>query len=542
MSAPQQRTETDLARAFITRVRTEPQWFAETALNLRAAAGEPTIAENPDQSWELDQFQKDILEAVADVWRKKQGIPTRINHDGRPFITVRSGHGPGKTFTAAVVAHWFNTAFPGRVVCTAPKLQQLRTRVWGALRKIDARAEPWYRSTHVIHDTSVHWLRANDRGRMEEDKTWCILAETATQPENMAGHHERFQLVIVEEATGVSEALWPVVFGALSSGEIQILLMISNPTKITGTFAASHLQKREEKNYFRYHVNLKNARRINRAWVESMERKYGKDSPVVAVRAHGEFPTADPNQLIAVEWIDKALNREFLADGSLPHFRISIDVADGGENESVLTVGQHYQTVRRVRKQRAFNFPSSESPIRCADEGERAWREYGCAHDNGDFFVVDSLGVGAGTAGELMRRGYPVVTYKGGESSSNSALWRNRRVQSYMVLRNDFRDGFLLFDEDFLEDLDGSHDLKAMDDFMAQLCSIKTRHDAGERVEDLMTKKEMIDNGIISPDRSDSLAMQYATQAPRFETQAQGAVSSQPVHLARSRAREGFIG
>ena len=539
MSAAAARTE-DLALRFIHQVRDEPTWFAREVLNLQAKQGEATIAEDPERSWELDQFQADILEAIADVWRKKQGKPTRINHDGKPFITVRSGHGPGKTFTAAIVAHWFNTAFPGRVLCTAPKLTQLRTRLWSAIRKIDARAEPWYQSTHIVNDTTVFWRRPAKGGKIEEDRNWCILAETATQPENLAGHHERFQLVIVEEATGVPEALWPVVFGALSSGELQVLLMISNPTKITGTFAASHLQKREEENYFRYHVNLQNARRINRKWVAALERKYGKDSPIVAVRAHGEFPTADPDQLIAVEWIDRALNKEFAADGSQPHFRISIDVADGGENESVLTVGQHFQSTRRIRKQRAFNFPSSESPIRCADEGERAWREYGCAISNGDFFVVDSLGVGAGTAGELMRRGYPVVTYKGGESSADPTQWRNRRVQSYMVLRNDFRDGYICFDEDFLESTAGEASLKEADDFMAQLCSIKTKHAQGERVEDLMTKKEMSDNGIISPDRADSLAMQFATQTPRFQTQAQGTVGAAVAHVHHSSTWDNF--
>lgn len=532
-------TDVELARQFIARVRREPVWFAREVLNLKPKPGEKTIAEDPERSWELDQFQVEILEAVADVWRKKNGIPTRINHAGKPFITVRSGHGPGKTFTTATIAHWFNTAFPGRIVCTAPKLAQLHSRLWSAIRKIDNRAEPYYRTTHTINDTTVYWKRLNDENKLVDDRNWCILGETATQPENLAGHHEQYQLVIVEEATGVVEALWPVVFGALSTGVIQILVMISNPTKITGTFAASHLQKREEPNYFRYHVNLANARRINRTWVEAMERKYGKDSPIVAVRCHGEFPTNDPNQLFAVEWIDKALNKEYATDGSRGHYRVSIDVADGGENESVLTVGQHFQSVRRIRKQRAFNFPSSESPIRCADEGERAWKEYGCSTVNGDFFIVDSLGVGAGTAGELMRRGYPVVTYKGGESSSAPTLYRNRRVQSYLVARNDLRDGLVVFDEDFLEESGGAHDLKAADEFMAQLCSVKTKNDVtGDRVEDLMTKKEMTDNGIASPDRADSFVMQYATQAPRMETGAQASAPAMAINY--STALEGM--
>jgi hypothetical protein len=504
------RTETaDLADQFIQRVRSEPCWFARDVLNHKAFPGEPTIAEDAERSWELDQCQIDLIEATMDVWRKKQGIPTRINHDGAPYITVRSGHGSGKTHTAALIAMLFGAAFPARIICTAPKLQQLRTRLWGSLRKIDARAEGWWRSTHVIHDTAIYWKRADDRGRLVEDRNWCVLAETATHPENLAGHHERFQLIIADEATGISETLWPVVFGALSSGELQVLLMISNPTRITGAFANSHLQKREEANYFRYHIKLDNARRINRSWVSSMERKYGKDSPVVAVRCHGEFPTSNPNQLIALEWVQRAMEQPFVDDGSLPQTRISVDVADGGEDESIVTVGQHYQSVRRIREQRGYSFPSAESPIRCADMAEDAWQRYGCELSR-DIIIVDSLGVGAGTAGELMRRGYPVVRYVGGATSGNPARWRNRRVQSYMLLRDELRDGKLFID-------DAAMGYDDHDDFMAQLCSVQTRPEQ-ERLEDLVTREQMKSDGIKSPDRADSLAMQYATQAPQMET------------------------
>jgi phage terminase large subunit len=372
------------------------------------------------------------------VWRKRHGLPTRINHEGKNWITVRSGHGPGKTFTAAVVAHWFNSAFRGRVVCTAPKLAQLRSRLWSAIRKVDFRAEAYYRAAHVIHDTTVYGFAPDEKDpkKLIEDKNWCILGETATQPENLAGHHEQYQLVIVEEATGVPEALWPVVFGAISAGAIQILLIISNPTKITGTFAASHLQKREEANWFRYHVNLQNARRINRSWVASMEQKYGADSPVVAVRCHGEFPTADPNQLIALEWINSAMHREHVPDGSLPIKVISVDVSDGGEDESIITLGEHYQSRRRFIKQNVYNFPHSESPIRCADMAEQMWRDYDCSITKGDYIVVDSIGVGSGTAGELMRRGLPVVVYIGGETSSNPERWRNLSQRPARRLRH----------------------------------------------------------------------------------------------------------
>lgn len=502
--------QTDLAKQFIERVRSEPVWFAEHVLNHRALPGEPTIAGDPQRSWELDVFQRDLLEAVADVWRKKWGQPTRVNHRGVPYITVRSGHGPGKTHTAGLIVHLFNSAFPGRVVCVAPKLNQLRTRVWAALRKIDARAEAWYRSTHVIHDTAIYWKRRDDRGRLIEDRDWCVLAETAAQPENLAGHHERFQLVLVEESTGVKEHLWPVIFGALSAGEIQILVMISNPSKNTGTYADSHLKAREAANYFRYHVGLKNALRINRTWAEGMARKYGLNSPYYKIRVEGEFADAGENQLITMQWLEDArLTDRPETDGSTPKLRVSVDVADGGEDETVITACHHYHSKVVVLKQARFSFPSAESPIRAAEAAERMFKAWGGDRAKDDL-VVDALGVGAGTAGWLLDAKYRVIVYRGGEASDDTKRWRNRRVQSYLVLRNALRDGTLELSADLFDDAED------WEDFYAQLTSIELDPKIQDRVEDLLTKEEMKRKGIKSPDMADSLAMQYATQAPRL--------------------------
>ncbi|CAB4170112.1 hypothetical protein UFOVP1082_2 [uncultured Caudovirales phage] len=509
MALAAQSKHIDLATTFIERVRADPVWFAEHVLNHRALDGEPSIKEKPDRSWELDQFQRDLLNACADVWRKKKGLPTVINHEGKNYITVRSGHGPGKTHTAALIAHWFNTAFPGRIVCTAPKLAQLRTRVWSSLRKIDARAEPWYRTTHVIHDTTVNWLRADAKGKLYEDKNWCILGETATHPENMAGHHERYQCMIVEEATGVGENLWPTLFGALSTGEFQLLVMISNPSKTNGTFADSHLKPRDEAQFFRYHVNLNNAQRIDRKWVESMRKKYGETSTVFKIRCLGEFADASDAQLIPLQWVmDSILTEKWRADGSGPKVRVSVDVADGGVDETVITVSNHFASKMVVLAMRRFSFASSEAPIESAKAAEQLFHAYGGMNLTGDDIVVDSLGVGAGTAGWLLDKGYNVVTYKGGESSDVPSQWRNRRVQSYINLRNAFRDRTIEFAQDSLAEED-------WDDLIGQLCSIESDH-SRDRVEDLLTKEEMKRKGIKSPDMADSLAMQYATQMARL--------------------------
>lgn len=470
--------------ASLLSIRTEPVSFLEDTLGLKG------------DNWNLDIWQKELVEAVADVWRSKSDIPTRINHDGKSMITVRAMHGPGKTFTVAAIMHWFNYAFRGRIICTAPKEKQLATRLWPAFRKIAVRAGDEYRNNLKIDSTNITWFG---------DPDWCAIAETASQPENLAGYHDDYMLFIADEASGVPEQMYPVIEGAVSTGTLVILLLIGNPTKNQGTFHASHCKPAVAKNYFQVHVDLSKTTRVSKEWVQRMEDKYGRNSPVVKVRCYGEFADTDESQLIPYAWLADALAREPVNDGSHPRLRISVDVADGGEDETVITAAWMYDTCTRFLKQRTFSFPSSESPILAAKAAIVMFEEFNGKKGEDDI-VADSLGVGAGTAGYLLEQGHAVVTYKGGESSDNTKQWRNRRTQSYIVMRDAFMKGNISIDEGFVEEAE-------WDEFTAQVCSAKTKPGV-ERVEELMTKEDMKRKGIKSPDRADSPAMIFATQMP----------------------------
>ena len=504
---------TDPVECLVEMARWDPVGFTREVLNHKQLEGEKSAKEDPHGSWELDPFQVEGIEAMADVWRKKAGRPTKINHDGKRYITIRSGHGPGKTQLLALLAHIFNAAWNGQIIATAPKFDQLKTRLWSRFRAIDQRAEPWYRALHEINDTTVFWWDVPTDARTHEvigppfvNRDWCMLAETATKPENLAGHHQNYQLVLVDEATGVVETLWPVVFGALSTGTIQILVMISNPTKEQGTYADSHRKNELAAQYHRIHVSLEKSRRIDRKWVSDMVRKYGEDSPVVRVRCKGEFPGSSPHQLFALEWVEAARLRDRRpGDGSRRRLRVTVDVADGGVDETVFTVGEHYDSFCRMVKMKRASYPPALSPVMAADEAERMFLAHGGDKDMDDF-VVDSNGVGAGTAGTLMLRGYKVIQYKGGEQSDNPLRWRNRRVQSHFNMRDALRDCFVDLTEDMMESPED------WDDLDAQMASIAI--DPGtDKVDDLVTKTEMIRQGIKSPDMDESLVMQFATKA-----------------------------
>ena len=104
---------------------------------------------------------------------------------------------------------------------------------------------------------------------------------------------------------------------------------------------------------------------------------------------------------------------------------------------------------------------AAESPILCAQEAMRTFKEYGGCISHGDDIVVDSIGVGAGTAGYLIQQRQNVVIYRGGSTQFvNTRLYRNRRVQSYLSMRNDHRDAKVVYAENFTD---------APDDFEAQM-------------------------------------------------------------------------
>lgn len=498
----------------ICKARKDPLWFVHNVLNIRTTE----LDKMRGQSWDLDLWQEELVESVADVWRHKFGVKTKYNKKGLNKITIRAMHGPGKTFAVACLMHLFNFCFQGLIVCTGPKEKTLKTRLWPAFRKIRQRSSPAYRELIEVDNTKITWCG---------DEDWVAHIEAAASPENLAGYHEEYMLFVVDEASGVKEEMFPAIEGALSTGTVVIMILIGNPTKNSGTFYDSHCKERVYKNYHRIHVDLAKTTRVDPKWVKQMEEKYGKDSPMVAIRCYGNFADTDASQLIPLDLIIAANDKVFKTDGSIGRLRVSVDVADGGEDDTVITVARHYHSFVFIIKQSRHSFPATESPIMSAKAAIREFLDNGGNPLTGDDIVIDSLGVGAGTAGYVIDAkdeatgeylNIPVVAYKGGEKSSDPSRWRNRRVQSYLAMNQYFHNGSIVFSETFLPESD-------FEDFCAQLCSVR-RKLGGDRVDDLITKQQMKDEGIKSPDMADSLAMQFATQSPIQSTRLLNSMSA----------------
>jgi hypothetical protein len=466
----------------VRRAKRDPRWFRKNILLL-----------------DNDPWQDEMLEAFVDIFRFQANEPTKVNHEGLRRFSVRSGHGPGKTTVVAQIMHLCAFIRKSQIICTATKFKQVTTRLWPTFRTILNGAIDEYRELIQTKQHKIIWAG---------DPDWYATPETATHPENLQGYHplaaNNFLLFNVDEASGIKQDIFPVIMGTLSKPNAA-LFMIGNPTQNQGEFYESHNKPGVKKFYYTRHVLPEESSHMDKQWYNEGLDRYGANSPIFLVRYRGEFAENADNQLIPLAWLLAAIEREPVNDGSLARLRVVVDVADGGVDETVIDAAKMYDTHTTFIKQERHSFPASESPILAADKAEQMFLDLG-GRKTEDDFVVDALGVGAGTAGTLLARGYRVVCYKGGESSSNPALWRNRRVQSYMVLRDELAAGRVSFADGYASEQD-------MDDMMAQVCWIRSKPGI-ERVEDLETKQELVRDSGKSPDLADTKAMMFATQIP----------------------------
>lgn len=262
---------------------------------------EDIIRANPDQN------QRDILRSLRDY----------------PMTSVRSGHGIGKSAVEAWSIIWFLVTRPfPKIPCTAPTEHQLSDILWAEISK-------WLRSSDVLREEII-WTkeRVYMKGHPEE---WFAVARTATTPEALQGFHAEHVLYVIDEASGVPDKVFEPVLGAMTTEDAR-LLMMGNPTRLTGFFYDSHHKNREQ--YNAMHVDGRDSPHVSKKFVQQIIDMFGLDSDVFRVRVAGQFPKATPDSLIAMEWCENAAKLNQAARGT--RIDIGIDVARYGDDSSVL--------------------------------------------------------------------------------------------------------------------------------------------------------------------------------------------------------------
>lgn len=216
-------------------------------------------------------------------WSKQAEILQSVRKNKR--TAVRSSHGIGKTAIAACVVLDFMTEGPCRVITTAPTWSQVEQLLW---REIAQRHSNIQGGFGTLYKTML-----------EVDKNWVAMGLSTDTPERFQGHHHDRLLLVVDEASGVDEAIYEASMGYLTAEGARVLL-IGNPTRTAGTFYRAF---KPDSGWNRIHVSAFDTPAftgekvppevlralVTKEWVADAKQQWGEDSSAYKIRVLGEF-------------------------------------------------------------------------------------------------------------------------------------------------------------------------------------------------------------------------------------------------------------
>ena len=249
---------------------------------------------------------------------------------GKLGVSIVSGHGCGKTVLDVMAGLWVLDAFDDSlVVTTSPKQAQLFDNLWAEAQRVIEASD--------LLSLLNEWTKTRIGVRGGSDG-WQMVARVARKGENIAGGHAPSKLIIVDEASGVEEELFEPLIGGMS-GERNVIMLTGNGTRTSGEFFRSHRAK-EQRQWTTLCFNARKSPLVSAEHIARMERKYGKDSPIVRVRVDGGFPEQGERALFSVHAMDMARGRGPIPGFEQERLSIGVDVALFGKDYSAAVVRQ----------------------------------------------------------------------------------------------------------------------------------------------------------------------------------------------------------
>ena len=402
--------------------------------------------------------QLEVLDAISEVGAK---------------VSVKSGHGTGKSTVFAWIILWHVSCFPdSKCPATAPTSHQLEDVLWAEIAKWHTVMDPWFKDRLEIGKSSV--------AMKEAPKTQFAVARTARKekPEALQGFHATNLLFLIDEASGVHQAIFEVAEGALSTDDARVL-MAANPTQVVGYFYDSHHKMKHR--FKRITLSCLDSPMVDRNYIDDMKKKYGEESDIYRVRVLGEFPKASVTQLISETLYQESCDRD-IKEEQFAHAAgvLGVDVAWEGDDRSVIYYRKGIYSKILNTWRGIDNMTLASMVIQYEDE----------YHTDATFI---DIGWGAGVIDRLRQLGRaPLGVNFGGKARDER--YADKRTEMWCSGKTWLEDGGVLVDEEDLRE-----DLMGPQFFFLPSGKIK-----------LESKKDMKKRGLASPDVADALMLTFA--------------------------------
>jgi len=445
----------------------------------------PGTKSNPFQEFlaeyghSCERFVREVLGVTPDPW---QAQVMAWYDAGERRISVRSGHGVGKSTTAAwIKIHHILTKLPQKTVVTAPTSSQLYDALFAEMKVWIKKLPRPLQGLLDVRNDRVTLVHAPDES--------FISARTsrAEQPEALQGVHSEHVLLIADEASGIPEKVFEAASGSMS-GEHAVTLLLGNPVRGSGFFYDTHHKLSGTWKTLR--VSCLASSRVSQAYIDDMAARYGEESNAYRIRVLGEFPLSDDDTVISLELVEGAVHREVEQSPFAP-IVWGVDVARFGGDSNALAKRQANALLEPVRAWKGRDLMQTTGMIKAEWDACEV-------RDRPVEILVDSIGLGSGVVDRLRELGLPVRGVNVSESPAMGEVYFNLRSELWFKARQwlSARDSSLPDDENL----------------RAGLVTPKYKFTSSGKMQ-VESKEDMRKRGLPSPDEADALILTFASDA-----------------------------
>jgi len=419
-------------------------------------------------------FVRDMFGVEPVAWQA-EALVDYVENDR---LAVKSGHGVGKsTFLAWLVIYNLLTKYPCKIACTAPSAHQLNDVLWSEISIWHRRLPEAFKALLEVKAETIVLTAAP-----KESFAVARVARRET-PEALQGFHAKHMVFLIDEASGVDEQIFIVGEGSMSSPGAKVV-MTGNPTRAAGYFFNAFHRDRNRWKCRTVSTADVDGPHVDKSYGASLKEAYGEESNIYRVRVLGDFPTADDDAVIPLDWLESAIARDIQPDGPVVW---GIDPARFGDDRTAFAIRQGHSLLQPVKSWRQADLMTT---------ADRIYFEFSNAQQRPEMILVDAIGVGSGVADRLKQMGLPV---RGVNVSESPAV-----KEKYMRLRDEL--WFRL--REWLETLDCS--LPDDPDLVSELTNVKYSFQPSGKIK-VESKDEIKKRtGGKSPDLADALIMTFA--------------------------------
>ena len=420
-------------------------------------------------------FVVDALGAKPEPWQLEalEALPLHKR------LSIRSGHGIGKSALLAWLVLWFGiTRSNGKVPVTAPTSHQLEDILAAEVRKwtdrLRVRGWDWIAKQITITQEAI---------RFPSGTFAALRTATKDRPEALQGFHADDLLFLLDEASGIDDVIFEVAGGALST-EGALVVMTGNPTRSSGYFYNSHHSQREH--WHCLHVPCAASSQVSRAYIEQVRQEHGEDSNVYRVRVLGEFPLEEDSVLVPLHLVESAIGRDVAKQRLMPIW--GLDVARFGADDSALAKRQGNRLLEPVKVWRHKDLMQIAGLLQ---------REYDDADDEDkpSEILIDSIGLGAGVLDRCQELGLPARGVNVGEAPDTDGKHAKLRDELWWRCREWFAGRDVCIPEDAR--------------LIGELTSVQYSFQSNGKLK-VEDKDSLRKRGLKSPDVADALVLTFA--------------------------------